>query len=182
MKRLLATLALAVGSSGLMGCSYGPVPGSDYTVYLDPAMSPAQTESVLHALDVWVAATADQAHPATLHPVMLDVTCGQECHNVITVHAVATSVMQAMENSEEDIAGLCQHHWHHDWINGAWDYSNIYLASDVDPNQYDRVAMHEVGHALSLSHTGTGTVMCAHVWCESETVTLADVEQYSLLR
>lgn len=183
---MLRTPVIALAAA-MCACSFlQDQPADTYTVYIDPAFTPDQVEGVLSVLQLWETETDPGFHPAHLHPVMLNMTCDSSCYDVITIHPSTRAGVSALalqwDGVHESLAGITHRRWHNDVINGPRDYSDIYIASDVSASDWPRIAMHEVGHALALSHTGPGTIMCASMGCASESITPADVKQYDSLR
>jgi hypothetical protein len=169
------TLLAAIGISLLAGCNLPDKPASHYTVYVDPAFSYEDQETVIGALDAW-------EHAVTYNPPSFDVyvqnvTCNDGCLHVITVHPDSQADMSAQ--GEADANGYCNRYWSDTPLSGANDYSNIYI-SRMTPG----IAAHEIGHALDLHHTTEcGPLMQTYFGkCQADSPTAADVEAYHAAR
>jgi len=166
----LAALAAACGN-------FPDRPGSSFDVYVDPAFGP-QLGDVVAAVDAW-----QSAAPGLVMRVQIAaLVCDSSCTHTITIHPSTTAAIAAANHvASFDPFGSCDREWHDDH-NGEREYANISVASDISPDDWHKVVLHEIGHGLALQHTGSGTVMCSPTDCGASSITPADVAQYQGLR
>lgn len=177
MKRILAAVCLV----SVMGCNaFRDRPTSTYEVYVDPAFGD-QTELVLDALQDWEAKVHASGSPLTLHATIVNMTCDSGCYDAIAIHPVPQSFITSQHGAESDAVGVTFRFWD-DTLHGNTEYSNVYIANDLDDTTWFRVVRHELGHSLALLHTGSGTIMAPNVNNASPDISDADVQQFNDLR
>ena len=64
------------------------------------------------------------------------------------------------------------------WCTRVGYKSHIEIAEDLKDDLFSWVVLHEVGHALGLKHSETGTVMCDMDHCASPQITEQDLDQF----
>jgi hypothetical protein len=156
----------------LSACSVSttPPPPLEYSVSIDPMFARDQIESVAAAVDAW-----NKAIPE-LHLTYAAAPC------------TAPSAQQAClspsfdpPDPSDDVVGAT--------TRGADDSSTvkIYVAR-IRATAYNvdaltqQTATHELGHAMGLQHSATGTLMAADVPNQAPTITPADIAQFWAVR
>jgi hypothetical protein len=138
------------------GCAVGWAPNTTrhYGIYVDPNFTDDQANAILEAANAWQTATGSFiTFQGSEHPT------GDA---VIAVHGLPIAGM------DEKACGMTE-------FDGV--PSDLYVANDINPTLFSITVKHELGHALGLMHTGTGTIMCADASCVSWTITCADLTQ-----
>lgn len=155
MKRIAILAPLA-----LMACMWQLNPTHHYDLDIETGFTSDQHKMIVQAGESWTAATNGM------------IIFGQIDHagDPTTITVTGMPIADLQSKWGDGTAGVC---W---WTGG--ENSDLYLSTDVDPDTFKHIALHELGHALGLDHTGSGTVMCAYNSCASHGITCADVEQF----
>lgn len=184
MKRNIPLFFLALCSCG----SYEP--NSSYMVYIDPAFSNSEAIEIGEALTEWQEATEKQGFPLHFSVASLAITCADgmdECTDTITIHpATAAQVKEMGKNSGinnfQDLGGITSYHWRSNVSGKNTEWANTYLSSDLSGDIRHKLIRHELGHAVGLYHTWTGTIMYANSDGEPDSITCTDAMQYGWRR
>jgi hypothetical protein len=159
MKTLLAVAAVA---AGLLGCGKAP---NEYSVRLDPTLTPEQSERVLAALDEWGQKTG-LVYRTNFSPDH----CGD--FDGACVHVEFISDAQAQTRC------VGQHHMLGCQIPAGMGGSNVYLTELDSGGDAYALALHELGHAWGLAHDTGNSVMQANIDYAAHDVTDRDVAQF----
>ncbi len=175
--RTIPFLSLLAALSALAGCANAPP--SAYVVTLDPSLG-SLAENALVATDEWRLAVSALSLTVVMAPCRLQ----DDPRGTICVMAVPTQPGEASDVEGQTGGGSCG------GIGGSssdrdrcWGIVSVFPpASEHGDAESTRVIVHELGHAMGLSHTGPGTVMCHTSVCASLTVMPADVAQWQSVR
>lgn len=158
-------LWMGVGAC-LLGCQPAP-PGEQYGVFLDPAFTTSQQQVILTALDAWTQATgvsfsltnacAPTDYQICLHPVSAD----------------------QLHRQDPTFAGVPTGLTYRDYGSQS---SQVWLLSSLGEKWWLENTEHEIGHALGLEHTESGTLMYAYLGTNSGIIVCQDQQQYAALR
>lgn len=154
--------------------------GDFYTVYVDPAFTPAQDEAIVAALESW-----EDAAPVSLQPVVgpcSGVHDGQVC-----IHASDHAGLMSRGAPTDEAVGLDAYREHIDGtrIDGGEIYIDVPAFESVDggiAGYFQQTVAHEVGHAMGLMHTGEGSLMAPLLQDGNGVPTCTDVLQWYALR
>lgn len=142
-------------------------PSSHYSVYIDPTMNAYDTDAMLSGLQSW-----EQSVNVTFD-TKIGLPFTTEEHQIV-LHA-STKADVAKRGVEGDIGVTFR--------DEEQDRADIYYGLDLTNESTLHVEIrHELGHAMGLSHTGAGSLMCANKECAAENITSTDIAQYNSLR
>lgn len=177
---LLATAALVCCGCE---CSFADT----YTVDVDPAFTPEQTQDVLEALDEWETMTG------VLHfnVVTRYRVCDDSCAHEITIHPSSLQGIISL-SGVADAVGYTSTRQRSDW-RSAGDWANSWISTEMPakiPVAQHRIAFqaatkHEIGHQLGLVHVYEGHALMRPAFYgddQSRTVTCNDACQYAQVR
>lgn len=167
---LLLGIALALG---LPACAAAPAesPGLTYAVAIDPSFTTDEAEAITAGIESWNAAVPQ------LHVTYSIAACDSPASDQVCMHPNTSP-----PDMTDDIVGDTQL--------GGDDNSTvtIYVArieAAVPMNSsplMQQTAAHEMGHALGLKHSATGTLMAADVENQASAITSADITQFWSVR
>ena len=123
-----------------------------YAVWIDPSFTSDQQGEIRAAIAEWNRAAEGN--------VFLSETAVPEGAHVITIKPRYFTL-------NENKAGECVPY-----------HSTIDIHQELKADRTRRVALHELGHALGLDHSETGTIMCEGLSCASKNLTCADLQQF----
>lgn len=139
-----------------------------YQVGMSPAFTPEEQGFIGDALEHWIIGSKLSSRP--IHFQVRVVECNRSQNDyLICLHKGTTEGMPS-----SDVG----------WTNWLPDShsADIWVKTEVVFSQYrSEVWQHELGHALGLSHTGEGTLMCWTTRYAALNVTLADIQQWEQL-
>jgi hypothetical protein len=166
----------------LVGCSSPEIYGTEYSVHIDPAFSPAEDAVIRTSLAHWSAGIPP------LHLTYTSGTCSRTSSptGTICIHrSDLAGVRDAITNRPTAGPGIV---WDASTNRSPDDTSDIWIAMDAPDNtsggKLGSNVQHEAGHAFGLEHTDGPSVM---FWnCDekgsSPEVTAVDVNQFLYLR
>jgi len=137
--------------------------GWRYTVVLDTSLTFDQAENAVVATEMWAAV------PGLSFDLQSAACTAGDAHTI----CVQGATNETLEKMGDGVAGSTRRDEAHD---GA-----VVLLGQRLPYA-DRIAAHELGHAMGLVHAGEGTIMCATSGCAALTVEAADVAQFESTR
>jgi hypothetical protein len=155
----------------LSACTAAPPAALDYAVSIDPTFTADEVDAVTSGLDDWSKAVP-QLHLSSVIASCDTPAPGQVCLN---------ASMDPPSDPGDEIVGTT--------YRGAAESGTIliYVARilAVAPDAMaltKQTVEHELGHAMGLQHTATGTLMAADVGNQAPSVTQADVAQFWNIR
>jgi len=156
---------------GVSACAGTPAPGLSYSVAIDPAFTTDQTEAITAGIESWVASVPE------LHVTYAIATCKSPDPDQVCMHPDA-----APPDMSDDIVGDTQPTGD-DGSAVLLYVDRVEAAFPRDPmKMLQQTATHEMGHALGLKHSATGTLMAADVQNQASTITPADIAQFWSVR
>lgn len=166
-----ASLLLAMTLGLLPACAGTPPPGLTYSVAIDPAFSTAQTDAITAGLENWIASVPQ------LHLTYAIASCDSPAADQVCMHPDSSP-----PDMTDDIVGDTQPAGD-DNASVLIYVTRIADAAEVDPSALiQQTAAHEMGHALGLKHSATGTLMAADVQNQAPAITPADIDQFWSVR
>ena len=188
MKKLLYTCVCAC--MFLFGCRTDTIPGNHYTVYIDPAFSDAETESVVKGLDSWVAVIPS----LRFSPIVS--SCSGFGDGEICIHR-SNLVGVVSHHGEANYLGVTNvvfgndHRGDSGGYDGkdggeVWlDMNEIAATAVILPSNSDVLAQstaHEIGHAMGLIHHNGYFLMNANIQGSAQTPMCDDINQWYYVR
>jgi len=146
----------------LVGCN--PAPGHDYALVIDSAVSAEEASSITNAVFQWAAILDGR--------LKMTVAIGP-CRGVdreVCVHLATEAQIVALGGLPSALGRTIR--------SDMSDRADIYLRDTAGT----RAIAHEVGHAMGLEHTQTGTLMCTDQGCAAWVPTCDDVAQWGAVR
>jgi hypothetical protein len=156
-----ALIALAAACI-LIGCN--PAPGHDYELVIDSAVSTEEAASITDAVFEWAAILDGR--------LKMTVAIGR-CRGVdreICVHLATESQIVSLGGLPSAVGRTLR--------SDISDRADVYLRDTAGT----RAIAHEIGHAMGLEHTQTGTLMCSDRGCAAWVPTCDDVAQWGAVR
>jgi len=142
-----------------------------YGVYIDPAMSDKEVNSFNQALIAWETMLDGKLIISSIEFAK----CPESNYNRICAISTTAADINAKGVNPEEVGYTA-------W-NVAEGKGNIYIPSDKDADmsmeEMTLIMAHELGHAMGLEHTQTGTVMCYTTACAAGLPTCDDEAQWS---
>lgn len=169
--RSLQVLGVALGL-GLPACAATPAsgPGMTYSVAIDPSFTTDEAEAITAGIESWSAAVPQ------LHVTYAIAACSSPAPNQVCMHPNSSP-----PDPTDDIVGDTQ-------LEGDDNSTVLIYVARIDAAMaspsglVQQTAAHEMGHAMGLKHSGTGTLMAADVMNQSPVVTTADIGQFWSVR
>lgn len=152
-----------------------------YEINISPKFSTDQIDTITSAAQSWLNAVNDPRQ-LKFTAVIRECDVGNTNRDHVICIFPESQEMTDMRCIASEAHGLypigCTHR------SDFSDTANISISKDIitDNAQLLMVSAHEIGHAMGLSHTGAGTIMCSSVGCTSLAPTCKDVNQYVSLR
>lgn len=146
-------------------------PGMTYQVAIDPAFTTDQTDAITAGLQNWIVSVPQLQVTYAIANCDVPAT-GQVCmHPDTSPPDMADDIVGDTQPAGDDSATILIY------------VDRIQAAAESDPSALVRqTAAHEMGHALGLKHTATGTLMAADVQNQAPSITPADIDQFWSLR
>jgi hypothetical protein len=146
-------------------------PGLTYQVAIDPTFTTDQVDAITAGLQNWIASVPQ------LQLTYAIADCNAPAPQQVCMHPNSSA-----PNMTDDVVGDTQP--------AGDDNATIFLyvdriqaAEEANPSKLvQQTAAHEMGHALGLKHTATGTLMAADVENQAPAITPADIDQFWSLR
>lgn len=162
---LLAVVFFIAGCAGR--------PGDTYDVVVDTSAGLTLADDIVMAAGMW----------ESIVPVHLAVSLSDHCEAAggrICVHAASHDfLLNTLHAPKDDWAKTLPLHG----PTGREDGADVYVdVASIWPSRLHVLVAHELGHAMGLSHTGEGTVMCPMNWCMANGPTAADAQQWHDVR
>jgi hypothetical protein len=164
----LALVAFVQGCGGL---------GASYVVQIDPRFTQEEQAKIVAALDSWEAAVP-------VHFVAEVETCSGIHGEAICIHA-SDSATIASKQSEPDGTGVGLTLRERSWgriVDGGEVFVDVPTVEESYAEDFQRVAAHEIGHAMQLDHNAPGDLMAAWATEDAPTPTCTDAAQWYALR
>jgi hypothetical protein len=143
--------------------------GDSYVVQVDPRFTQSEQATIVAALDSWEAAVP-------VHFVAAIEACSGIHGGAICVHA-SDSATIAAKQSQPDGTGvgltLREKTWGH-VVDGGEIFIDVATIEESYAADFQRIAAHEIGHAMQLDHNAPGNLMAAMATEDAPTPTCAD--------
>jgi hypothetical protein len=151
--------------------------GDSYVVQVDPRFTQDEQATIVAALGSWEAAVP-------VHFVAEIEACSGVHGGTICVHASDSATLAAMQ-SEPDGTGVGLTHREKSWghaVDGGEVFLDVATVEEYYPADFQRIAAHEIGHAMQLDHNAPGNLMAAWATEDAPTPTCTDDAQWFELR
>lgn len=147
--------------------------GNSYVVEVDPRFTQDEQATIVAALDSWEAAVP-VVFVAAIEP------CSGIHGGTICIHA-SDSATIAAKQSQPDGTGvgltLREKTWGH-VVDGGEIFIDVATVEQSYAADFQRIAAHEIGHAMQLDHNAPGNLMAAMATEDAPTPTCADGAQW----
>ena len=155
---LMGACALTMACAG----TFEPNPTHQYAVYIDPAFSDSQVQSIFDGLNDWETKTGGFVH-------FYQVSDADVLPNEISIYAATDFTALDKDCGGDGLLGC-------EYADGI--PSHIFLPLTGD-GSFQQVATHEIGHSLGCEHIAAGNVMCKDSGCAAMMVQCGDVQELS---
>lgn len=157
---VLAAFLLLYGCGGKLARPF------EYTAAIDPAFAPDEVQAITAALDNWNASVPNLSVTYTI------ASCDSPGPQQVCFQPI-----NAPPDTMDDVVGETE-------PTASEGATVLLYVARMQASRYDfsallqQTAAHEMGHAMGLKHTATGTLMAAYVQDQTPAVTSADVTQF----
>jgi hypothetical protein len=150
-----------------VGCSNSTIPweknpSRDYPIWIGEGFSDRQRQDLTNSVRTW---------EYSLNGFLTFSFVSDEEKGLIRWEASTTSKLEERAPLAPNLTrlGWC----HHQGVG-----SKLTVATDIGESDFQWVALHELGHAFGLSHSGKDTLMCDRNSCGSPRITETDINQF----
>jgi predicted Zn-dependent protease len=173
MLKKFATLIVSLLFIAIISCTISP--GYTYSVVIDPTFSSEDKAAIIAGLNSWEHITDGAFSVASISYG----ACNTNDNQICFVPSNEAQIDMIRGSQIGDIIGFTYRTYSN-------DNSTIYIPLDrtvgFSPDTMTTIFAHEIGHALGLSHTQEGTVMCYEAGCDAPLPTCNDYQQWKDVR